>query len=87
MRTYDNGSGFTVSYSDDDAANFAAQWPCSTVEGSGSFSFERNGDLIGATGTAEDHDGSDWLAFSQDCQQYGEKKIQRKRISQAKKVV
>lgn len=72
MRYYDNGSGFTVSYSRIDADNFRASWPCSTVTGRGSFSFEDNGDLVDASGTASTHDGADWAAFSHDCQEYGE---------------
>lgn len=75
MRTYDNGSGYTVAYTESDAAYFSAQWPSSTVSGKGSFSYENNGDLIDATGTAAENDGSDWLAFSEDCQKYGESRI------------
>lgn len=77
MRLFDNGSFYTVSYSEIDSKDFSSRWPCSTVRGRGSFQFQRsNGDLIDATGTAASgDDGADWVAFSQDCQQYGLKKL------------
>lgn len=74
MRVYDNGSYFTVSYNRDDAAEFSARWPTSTVRGKGYFEYDkRNGDLVGAGGSAERGDGPDWLAFSEDLQWYGER--------------
>lgn len=76
MRTYDNGSFFTVTYSANDAYAFRRRWPGATVEGRGAFEFDkRNGDLIGARGSAATGDGSDWLAFSEDLQRYGERKL------------
>lgn len=76
MRCYDNGDLFTVTYNANDCQKFNSQWPCSTVKGKGSFQFDkRNGDLVDATGTALTGDGSEWLAFSQDCQAYGMKKL------------
>ena len=86
MKTYDNGSGFTVSYSEDDAERFSDSWPCSTVEELGSFTFENNGDLVGLTGTAERNDGDDWLAFSRDCQRYGETRIRALRRKHARAI-
>jgi hypothetical protein len=75
MRYYDNGAFYTVSYSANDAAAFARRWPCSTVRGRGSFTYDaRHGDLVDATGTASEIDGSDWLAFSHDCQAYAMRK-------------
>ena len=71
MKTHDNGCGFTVCYSRDDADRFARGWPCSTVQGRGSFQFDGTGNLIDVGGSAEHHDGPDWLAFSQDCYRYG----------------
>jgi len=53
MRTYDNGDGFTVTYSERDAAEWSERWPCSTVEGSGSFSFNGAGDLVAMGGQSE----------------------------------
>ncbi len=79
MRYYYNGSAFTVSYSREDAHAFAKQWPCSTVEGRGSFQFAANGDLIDMGGSAAKNDGPDWLAFSQDCQAYGTPKFAKDR--------
>lgn len=76
MRTYDNGCFYTVSYSARDAENFSDQWPCSTVEGAGSFQYDkRTGDLVDATGSASRGDGNDWLAFSHDCQRYGQRRL------------
>ncbi len=76
MKTYDNGRFFTVTFTADDAQAFSDNWPCSTVRGKGSFQFQKsNGDLVDTTGAARRGDGSDWLAFMQDCQQFGEKKM------------
>jgi hypothetical protein len=74
MRYYNQGAGFRVSYNRNDADEFSSRWPCSTVEGAGWFEYA-NGDLVdrGAdTRRHENADGPDWLAFSQDCQAYGE---------------
>ncbi len=71
MRTYDNGSGFTVCFNENDASDFSQLWPCSTVEGKGSFSFQENGDLIDASGAALHCDGHDWSAFAEDCKKFG----------------
>jgi hypothetical protein len=76
MRYYNNGAGYTVSYSARDAAAFAARWPCSTVRGHGAFAFLANGDLCDATGSATQGDGPDWLAFSADCQAYADTRRQ-----------
>lgn len=40
MRFYYNGCGFGVGYSTDDADNFSADWPGSSVEGTGGFEFD-----------------------------------------------
>ena len=71
MKYFFNGSAFSVCFSRDDAEQFASRWPCSTVQGRGSFQFARNGDIIDVDGEAQDHDGPDWLAFAQDCCAYG----------------
>lgn len=76
MRVYNNGCFYTVAYNEQDARDFSESWPCSTVEGKGAFQFDKsNGDLVDATGTAAQNDGPDWLAFSQDCQSYGETRL------------
>lgn len=76
MKTHDNGSILTVSFNDDDTRDFSDSWPCSTVRGKGSFQFQKsNGDLVDATGAALKGDGSDWLAFSQDCQEWGTRNL------------
>lgn len=82
MKFFDNGAGFTVSFSRKDSADFARRWPCSTVRGSGSFAFDRRGNLVDVSGAAARGDGSDWVAFSQDCQRFGEQS-RRGRLPQA----
>lgn len=77
MRYYFNGSGFTVSFNAQDSRDFGEDWPCSTVEGKGFFGFTANDDLIDAGGSALGGDGDDWLAFSRDCQKYGEPKFKK----------
>lgn len=77
MRYYFNGSGYTVGFNHRDSQEFSESWPCSSVEGKGSFSFEPCGDLVDTEGAAATGDGSDWLAFSQDCKEYGELKFKR----------
>jgi hypothetical protein len=78
-RAYDNGSFYTVSYSAADADAFRRQWPGSTVRGKGWFEFDKkNGDLIGGGGSMMEHDGSDWLAFSQDMQAHGRRSMGRR---------
>jgi hypothetical protein len=79
MRAYDNGSYFTVSYSADDARAFRSEWPGSSVRGKGAWEFSKSGDLVGAEGSASEGDGSDWLAFSQDCEAYGRAALAKRR--------
>lgn len=79
MRAYDNGSYFTVSYSADDARAFRSEWPVSSVRGKGAWEFSKSGDLVGAEGSASEGDGSDWLAFSQDCEAYGRAALAKRR--------
>ena len=71
MRYFDQGSGYRVSFSREDAANFTKRWPCSTVQGPGWLEFAANGDLVDRGGKYSDADGPEWVAFSQDCQAYG----------------
>jgi len=88
MRVYDNGCGFTVSFSETDADEFSCSWPCSTVNGPGWFAYDDNGDLTDCGGKADHGDGEDWWAFSNDCREYGAKRIgalRRRHARQAKK--
>ena len=71
MRTYIHGLETTVTFNYRDAAYFSSRWPCSTVMGRGSFTFDSIGDLVDTSDTAIYGDGPDWLAFSQDCQRWG----------------
>jgi hypothetical protein len=71
MRVYDNGQCFTVTFSELDSNHFADRWPCSMVQGDGSFSFGKaTGDLVDAGGLVKS-DGADWVAFARDCQAFG----------------
>lgn len=81
MKLYNNGSLFTVSFNEDDTREFSYSWPCSTVRGKGSFQFEkRNGDLVDASGSALKGDGPDWLAFSHDCQEWGNRELKLQEV-------
>lgn len=77
MRVYDNGSLFTVTFTENDTRKFSAAWgACCPVKGRGSFQFDKkNGDLADATGAAMRGDGYEWRAFSEDCQNWGEEKL------------
>ncbi len=75
MKAYDNGCFFTVSYTPRDCEDFSRMWPCSTVKGRGAFVFTKDGDLCDVEGSALKGDGSDWLAFSHDCQTYGMQRV------------
>ena len=75
MRYYYNGAGYTVTYNERDSSDFAGNWPCSTVEGKGYWSFGNNGDLVDSSGS--NGDGPDWLVFSQDCKNYGWSKFEK----------
>lgn len=83
MRCYYNGAGFTVSFNDLDASNFDSKWPASSVEGSGSFVFDSNGDVVDRTGSAlgPTCEGDDWEAFSADCRSYGMPRYEKRRAA------
>ena len=70
MKVTHQGSIVIVAFSDDDSRSFRALWPGSSVRGSGSFEFDRRGDLVDMKTEVDGADGSDWLAFSQDAQNY-----------------
>ena len=74
MRTYDNGSGFTVTFSAADVEDFASSWPCCGLEEQpGHFAFDDSGDLVDLDG--EQPDGGELSAFADDCKEYGQKRI------------
>ena len=68
MRYNNQGSCFRVSYSKIDTEKFAKRWPCSAVKGSGWYEYNEVGDLVDCS---HDEEGEGWLAFSEDCQNYG----------------
>jgi len=76
MRTYDNdGNGFTVTFSERDADEWAERWPGSNVQGRGSFSFAENG-IVSVSGSAQAYGGDDWDAFMGDCREWGQTHIE-----------
>ena len=68
---------FRVGFTREDARLFASRWPCSTVKGPGSFTFERGtGDLVAHTGAPEfPQAGDGWSEFASDCLAYGRKRL------------
>ena len=85
MRCYYNGSGFTVSFNEDDAADFSGNWPASSVDGRGSFSFDSGGDLISTSGAAEANDGADWAVFAERCREYGMPRYEKRRLAELRR--
>ena len=55
MRTYDNGCGFTVTFSASDVHRFASRWPCCDLTARpGFFEFDNYGDLVDLDGNQPD---------------------------------
>jgi hypothetical protein len=77
MRTYDNGSFYTVTCSEHDVRDFKSTWPCSGLPTrSISFQFDkRNGDLVDIRPDSQHFDGPALVALSQDAQAYGKKRL------------
>ena len=74
MRTYDNGCGFTVTFSVNDVHRFASRWPCCDLTARrGFFEFDNYGDLVDLDGNQPDR--YELLAFSRACQEHGERRI------------
>lgn len=69
MRVYDQGSVYRVTVSEREVEAFNRRWPCSTLAGRQSFTFDkRTGDLVDRTGRG---DGMEAVALSEDAQHYG----------------
>jgi len=85
MRAYYQGRTYLVEYTDSDAHCFTAHThaPQGVVAGKGSFVFDSaTGDMIGARGSAAKHGGDiEWLAFSQDAQDYGRGQLMREGVA------
>jgi len=72
MRVHAQADGaMTVFYGLTDCDEFNRGWPCSTVKGRGSWVFDKDGNLVDATGSASKGAGEEWVAFSRDCQVWG----------------
>jgi hypothetical protein len=72
MRAFDQGSLFRVTVSAAEVDRFNRRWPCSTLAGGYSFTFDkRTGDLVDLSGRQTADTGSDLTALSHDAQRYG----------------
>jgi hypothetical protein len=67
MRVRDEGALYTVFVSKREVDEWNRRWPCSTLEGRQTFTFQRNGDLVDRYGKG---DGPEAVALSQDAQEY-----------------
>ena len=73
MKFFDQGSEFRVTVSDREVDEFNRQWPCSTLDGAQSFTFQKsNGDLVDRAGRG---DGSEAVALADDAKRYGQKRL------------
>lgn len=80
MRVYDNGDFYTVAVYAREVANFNDKWPGSSLPRGRSISFQfdkRNGDLVDIMpyDIADQVDGPEAVALSQDAQKYGREKL------------
>lgn len=57
----------TVYVSAREVDDFNSRWPCSTLEGPQSFTFDKSGDLVDRSGKG---DGDEAVALSDDCKGY-----------------
>lgn len=73
MKLSDSTSAFTVAVSAAEVDAWNRTWPCSTLRGQQSFTFDKKtGDLIDREG---DGDGSEAVALSHDAQAWGERML------------
>lgn len=75
MRVYDQGAFYTVACSQDDVDSFNSKWPCSVIEKPMTFTFDKNGDLVGVS--PDNIDGAEVLALSEYAQKYGEARLRK----------
>lgn len=74
MRAYDQGAFVRVTCDAHDVAHFNAQWPCSSIRGRVSFTFDaRNGDLVDLW--PSNLDGPEVCALAEDAQSYAAKRL------------
>lgn len=67
MRVREEGAFYTVFVSAREVAEWNRRWPCSSLEGRQSFTFDRKGDLVDRFGKGN---GPEAVALSQDAQEY-----------------
>ncbi len=73
MRFYDLGDCYRVTVSEREVDDWNRYWPCSTLSGKWSFTFDkRNGDLVDCEGKG---DGAESVALSHDAQAYARKRL------------
>jgi hypothetical protein len=79
-----NGRTYTVNYSDEDTRLFTAATgaPHGIVRGHGAFVFDsESGDLLKQKGSARGNDDIEWLAFSQDAQDFGRATLSQRGVA------
>ena len=74
MRVRDEGAFYTVFVSEREVSEWNRRWPCSSLQGRQSFTFDRNGDLVDRYGKG---DGPEAVALSQDAQEYAFAKVEK----------
>ena len=67
MRVRNEGASYTVFVSAREVLEWNRRWPCSSLRGRQSFTFDRNGGLVDRYGKG---DGPEVVALSQDAQEY-----------------
>jgi hypothetical protein len=67
MRLRDEGAFYTVFVSAREVSEWNRRWPCSSLQGRQSFTFDRNGNLVDRYGKG---DGPEAVALSQDAQEH-----------------
>lgn len=68
MRYRDEGAFYTVCVSEQEVDEWNRRWPCSTLKGRQTFTFDSNGNLVDRFGKG---DGSEAVALSEDAHAYG----------------
>ncbi len=72
MRAFKQGAEVRVTVSADEVDEFNRRWPCSTLDGPYSFTFDSHGDLVDMSGKG---DGPEHVALSTDAQNYAAKRL------------
>ena len=80
MRVYDQGAFIRVTCDQWDVYDFNAKWPCSSIRGRVSFTFDsRNGDLVDLWPSSLD--GPEVCALAEDAQNYAAKRLKNPNLA------